>query len=54
LNSNVFDVFFLLQFKLSLSDDGSGKGAAMVACVAEHQPDKETSDYEKVEKIVLN
>jgi hypothetical protein len=39
---------------LSLSDDGSGKGAAMVACVAERQPDKETADYEKVEKIVIN
>jgi len=41
-----------------LSDDGSGKGAAMVACVAERnlfiQPDKETSDYENVDKSLLN
>ncbi len=46
------------QFKLSLSDDGSGKGAAMVACVAERnlfiQPDKETNDYENVDKSLLN
>ncbi len=44
-----------------MSDDGSGKGAAMVACVAERncseifvEPDKETIDYEKVHKNLLN
>jgi hypothetical protein len=40
---------------------GSGKGAAMVACVAERnfsgifiEHDKETADYEKVNKILID
>lgn len=40
---------------------GSGKGAAMVACVAERnnsgilfENDKETADYEKVNKILID
>jgi len=40
---------------------GSGKGAAMVACVAERnhlgmfiERDEETDDYETVEKIVID
>jgi len=44
-----------IKFKLTLSDDGSGKGAAMVACVADRCSliksvvcDEETADYEKV------
>jgi hypothetical protein len=44
-----------IKFKLTLSDDGSGKGAAMVACVAERSPlskplvnDEETIGYENM------
>ncbi|CAF1075251.1 unnamed protein product [Adineta ricciae] len=44
-----------IKFQLTLSDDGSGKGAAMVACVADRSlmtasvsRDEETADYEKV------
>jgi hypothetical protein len=42
---------------LALSDDGSGKGAGMVACVAERvflEHDKDTVDYEKVNKILID
>ncbi|CAF1317080.1 unnamed protein product [Rotaria sp. Silwood1] len=35
------------QFTLTLSDDGSGKGAAMVACVADASPYKETRVYDE-------
>ncbi|UJR14945.1 hypothetical protein I4U23_001926 [Adineta vaga] len=50
-----------IKFKLALSDDGSGKGAAMVACVAERnfsgifvEHDKETVDYETLTKSLIN
>ncbi|CAF3509053.1 unnamed protein product [Rotaria sp. Silwood1] len=35
------------QFTLTLSDDGSGKGAAMVACVADASPYKETRVHDE-------
>ncbi|CAF1104645.1 unnamed protein product [Rotaria sordida] len=35
------------QFTLTLSDDGSGVGAAMVACVADASPCKETRVYDE-------
>jgi hypothetical protein len=45
---------------MTLSDDGSGKGAAMVACVADRslsnnglERDEEATDYEQVNKHLL-
>ena len=39
----LYHFFYLLQFSLTLAHDGSGKGAALVAAVAERMMDKQAN-----------